>query len=186
MAVWRALLKFKYSVQKGGWTEGMPRDWSVQRGHDGRGRLWQILSTSSSRLSRDIYSGHLGPNAIYFHPAAKEKGAPFSLSPRDRSASCKLLAKSNKSDPMLDFGGENSISFRSELYSWRMKLLTPARVKLDEDLLFEPKGWSNVVPITRIYLHYGKENKQRQYYDNIHVQYTFKCTYSGIFIWITE
>lgn len=52
------------------------------------------------RVSPDIYSGHPGPNAIYFRPGVEEKGeegGPSSctgaLEPR-LSASCKLLAKS--------------------------------------------------------------------------------------------
>lgn len=73
VAVWRALLKFKYSVQKEGWTEGIPRDWSVHRTHDAEG-VFDKYFPPRRRVSRDIYSGHLGPNAIYFHPAAEEKG----------------------------------------------------------------------------------------------------------------
>lgn len=73
VAVWRALLKFKYSVQKEGWTEGIPRDWSVHGAHDAEG-VFDKYFPPRRRVSRDIYSGHLGPNAIYFHPAAEEKG----------------------------------------------------------------------------------------------------------------
>lgn len=63
----------KYSVQKEGWTEGIPRDWSVHGAHDAEG-VFDKYFPPRRRVSRDIYSGHLGPNAIYFHPAAEEKG----------------------------------------------------------------------------------------------------------------